>query len=377
MQIGGLMELTTPRLDARRKRAIQTTLLDWFRTAARSLPWRRHTTPYRTWVAEIMAQQTRLDTVVPYFERFMERFPDLASLAAAELDEVLSLWSGLGYYSRGRHLHRAARLVAVEHAGKLPSNPAALMRLPGIGRYTAGAIASIAFSDPVPVLDGNVIRVLSRLFDLDADVTRPKVRDALWDLAGRLVPTDAPGTFNEALMELGALVCTPQGPDCGVCPLTRTCLARRRGTTAERPVITPKRPPRPVQIQAAHIRHAQRGLLLTQNPPQGLFGGLWSCPIYPRDAKRSAPAGTRGLSRAMASDLGLEVRLGPRMAEFEHVLTHRRLQVSVFPGELVSTGTIPRNHPNARWIRSLDQLASLGLARLTRRILEAVGDPLA
>ncbi len=371
------MELTFPRLAARQKHAFQTALMEWFRSAARSLPWRRHPTPYRTWVAEIMAQQTRLETVVPYFERFMQRFPDLTSLADADPDEVLSMWSGLGYYSRGRNLHRAARLVAEELAGRLPSDPQDLMRLPGIGRYTAGAIASIAFGRPVPVLDGNVIRVLSRIFDLDADAARPEVREALWDLAAGLVPRQEPGTFNEALMELGALVCTPQGPACDACPVARRCQALRRGTTAERPVITPKRPPRPVRIQAAHIRHPELGLLLVQNPPKGLFGGLWGCPIYPRDAKRSAPTGTGGLAKALAEDLGLELQFGSRAAAFEHVLTHRRLQVSVFHADLRCAGPVPAKLPSARWIRRPGQLARLGLARLTRRILEAIDDPLA
>src|SRR5690554_4542816 len=207
-----------------------TRLLQWWDEGHADLPWRRSREPYAIWVAEIMLQQTQITTVIPYYLRWMERFPTVHELAAAELDEVLKMWEGLGYYSRARNLHAAAQAVVEEYGGKLPQTAKELQKLRGIGPYTAGAVASIAFEQPVPILDGNVIRVLSRLYDIADDVTETQTKRYLWQLAEGLVPQERPGDFNQALMELGQRICVPATPRCHRCPVARHCLARERGT---------------------------------------------------------------------------------------------------------------------------------------------------
>ncbi|HSA24280.1 MAG TPA: A/G-specific adenine glycosylase, partial [Myxococcota bacterium] len=268
-------------------------LITWYRRARRALPWRDAPSPYRVWLAEIMAQQTRLETVQPYFERFLIRFPDLAALAAASLDDVLAMWSGLGYYRRARLLHRAARRVVEVHGGALPADPQALRALPGVGRYTAGAIASVAFGLPEPVLDGNVKRVLSRLLDLELAVDSAAGERRLWTEAETLVRASGdPSALNQGLMELGALICSPLSPACQECPLAPACLARRAGTQAKRPVRAPRRAPRVQPMAALVVRRADGAVLLRKNPPEGLFGGLWSVPL------RACAASGQGARRA-------------------------------------------------------------------------------
>ena len=220
---------------------ISKPLLKWWDHDHADLPWRQTRDPYAIWISEIMLQQTQIATVIAYYERWMARFPTVADLAEASLDNVLKLWEGLGYYSRARNLHSAAQMVVSDYNGRIPTTAAELMKLKGIGRYTAGAIASIAFDEPAPVLDGNVIRVFSRLTDLSDDVTKTKTKNHLWDLATKLVPQDRPGDYNQAVMELGQSICVPQNPKCLLCPLTSLCLARQRGTQLERPVKPPRK----------------------------------------------------------------------------------------------------------------------------------------
>ena len=215
----------------------RTLLLEWYRRERRDLPWRRTRDPYAIWISESMLQQTRTETVIPYYERFLDRFPDVDTLADAELDDVLGAWAGLGYYSRARRLHAAARVVADEFGGRLPEDAETLRTLPGVGRYTAGAVASIAFDREEPVVDGNVARVLSRLRGIRDDLKRPAVIRRLWEEASALARGPHPGDLNQALMELGATVCVPRTPRCAGCPLTRRCDARRRGDAATLPII--------------------------------------------------------------------------------------------------------------------------------------------
>lgn len=222
-------------------RSFRRALLAWYRANARDMPWRRTTDPYAIWLSEIMLQQTRVDQGTPYYERFIATFPNVHALARASEDRVLKLWEGLGYYSRARNLHRAAKIVSSEYAGTFPQSAEQLQTLPGVGRYTAGAIASIAFGERVPVLDGNVIRVLSRVFNIEACTDEPKVRDQLWEIAATLVPARDPGDFNQAMMELGARVCTPNAPLCAQCPVQKHCCARAKGVESQRPVRRKKR----------------------------------------------------------------------------------------------------------------------------------------
>jgi A/G-specific adenine glycosylase len=299
--------------------AVRRLLLSAYDTWKRSLPWRGETDPYRIWVSEVMLQQTRVETIIPYYEKWLERFPDIDTLAEAEEDDVLRVWQGLGYYSRARRLQEGARVVRELHGGSLPGTKEALRSLPGVGDYTAGAVASIAFGEAVPAVDGNAKRVLSRMFDLPDPSPR-----ALRTLAAELLDPQRPGDFNQALMELGALVCVPRSPRCDGCPLEPECLARKRGTVQERPL--PKRKKAVPEIDEVVLVVAARNgeggfrLLLRKRPSEGLLAGMWEFPGVEADAVApemrrsagpypSAPARTddsfRVSALALASRLGL------------------------------------------------------------------------
>jgi A/G-specific adenine glycosylase len=307
--------------------AIVPLLLQWWDAGHADLPWRRSDDPYAIWVAEVMLQQTQITTVIPYYERWMTRFPTVGDLAAAQLDEVLKLWEGLGYYRRARHLHEAARSVVREHGGDLPRRAADLQQLKGIGRYTAGAIASIAFGEAVPVLDGNVIRVLSRLLDLEADVTKTETRRRLWAEAGSLVPVDRPGAFNEALMELGQRVCLPATPHCHQCPLAARCCARARGTQLERPVRPPRRNIPHFHVAAGVIWSEDGRFLIAQRPLDGLLGGLWEFPGGKQDEGETLP---QTLRREIVEELGMTIEVGAPLVQVKHAYTHFRITLHAF-----------------------------------------------
>lgn len=327
--------------------ALRRDLLAFYDARARDLPWRRTDDPYAIWVSEIMLQQTRVETVIPYFERWMERFPDVAALAAADEGDVLKAWEGLGYYRRARNLHRAAARVREGPDGALPTTARELRRLPGVGAYTAGAVASIAFGEAVPAVDGNVRRVLARLFDLAAPAARE-----LESLAGALVDDRRPGDFNQALMELGATVCTPRSPSCPGCPVRAHCLARRRGTVAERPVATPRRPvPREV-CDVVVVRAAPSGLLLMRRrPDEGLLAGLWEFP----DA-----AAVEG---ELEVPLDGHVPLDPVEHAFSHLrVTYRPVVVTL------DDATRPSVAAPYRWVDEGDR-AELALPVAMQRIL--------
>ncbi|MBP7355647.1 MAG: A/G-specific adenine glycosylase, partial [Longilinea sp.] len=251
-------------------------LLAWYAVNARTLPWRGHPDPYAVWVSEIMLQQTQVDTVSPYFERWMARFPTLEALAAASEQEVLALWEGLGYYSRARNLWRAARQVW-EAGGQMPRTAADLALLPGVGRYTAAAIASMAFGQNEAALDGNIRRVLARIFNVTLPARSPEGERQLWALAQQHLPPGRAGDYNQALMDLGSQICTPRAPACLVCPLQALCQAAALGLQAERPVMS-SRPPVPLwTVTAAVIWRADR-VLIARRPSRGLLGGLWEFP---------------------------------------------------------------------------------------------------
>ena len=300
-------------------KSIVPSLLAWWDEGHADLPWRNHQDPYAIWVAEIMLQQTQIATVIPYFQRWMKRFPTVDELATASLDDVLQLWEGLGYYSRARHLHQAAQTVASEHGGRLPQSVAALRKLKGIGPYTAGAIASIAFDLPAPVVDGNVARVLSRLLDLEEDVTKSNAKKRLWVEATALVEGQSrPGDFNQALMELGQQICLRSAPRCHLCPVREHCLAHRNGTQLERPVRPPRKNRPHYDEAAGAIWRADGRLLIVRRPLDGLLGGLWRLPGARR---RKGEALLQALLRATREGLSLDVDIGEPFARIVEVLT--------------------------------------------------------
>jgi A/G-specific adenine glycosylase len=347
--------------------ALSAGLLRWFAKAQRPYPWRTHRTPYRVWICEIMAQQTRLDTVAGYFERFVGRFPDVATLAAATEDEVLSYWSGLGYYSRARNLHAAAKVVVEQWGGVLPETVAGLASLPGIGPYTAGAIASIGFDAPEPAVDGNVFRVLTRVLDCDDPVDHAATRTALTDVARALVQGltgDAkPSDFNQALMELGATVCTPPplAPACLVCPLAPVCRARVTGRVEQLPVRAKKPAPKAQPLVTLAVRDATGALLLTRRLQIGTFKGLWVPPTGP-----TLEAVTEGLGQA---GVVLSHVADEPSSSFTHVLTHRHYTVSVYAAQ----AALHRDPDptRARWVRTVDDLEGLGVPVFTQKALAA------
>jgi A/G-specific adenine glycosylase len=350
-----------PLLPAARRDAIRRRLVEWYRIGHRDLPWRRTRDPYRIWLSEAMLQQTRVDAVIPYYERFVARFPDLRALATADEDDVLKQWAGLGYYSRARNLKRAAEIVVREHGGALPRDADSLRALPGIGPYTVGAIRSIAFRDPAPIVDGNVTRVLARL----TATARPDPRD-LWSMAAELVPAERPDLFNQALMELGALVCTPRAPRCTDCPLTRTCAARRAGDPESYPA--PRKRPRPRQVQALAgllERDPPRAVLLFRRPARGLLAGMWELPT----TEGTDPA---ALIAHVRERTGLTTCPGAELGRLRHVFTHRELTLRLL--RLHRAGPTPRTTPSddARWFRPAE-LLDLALSSLARKSLALSG----
>lgn len=304
-----------------------------------------------------MLQQTQVVTVAPYFERWLARFPDVTALAAAPLDDVLKAWEGLGYYARARNLHRAARLIITEHGGALPGTRAALLALPGIGEYTAGAILSLAFGQVEPVLDGNVRRVLCRLYDIAEDPRTSAVTRHLWQLARALVeaaPTGQAGELNEGLMELGALVCTPTAPACPTCPLAAACLACARGTQAERPALMPRARTPHYDVVTAVIRDVAGRYLLIRRPPDGLLGGLWGFPGGTVAAGEDLAA---GLIRSVREQIAIEIRPGPALTPIKHAYTHFRITLHPFCTEHSAGQPYPLRCADVRWVAANDLTA--------------------
>lgn len=341
-------------------------LLTWWDTGHAETPWRKTRDPYAIWVAEVMLQQTQVATVIPYFERWMARFPSVEELATAPLNDVLKIWEGLGYYSRARNLHAAAQTIVDEYGGRLPKDVQELMKLKGIGRYTAGAIASIAFDRPAPVLDGNVIRVLSRLLDFDGDVTKSKAKNYLWQEAARLVPNHRPGDHNQALMELGQTICLPANPHCHLCPISVTCLARARGTQHERPVRPPRREIPHHDVCAGVIWGEDGRILIAQRPLDGLLGGLWE---FPGGKLLAGESFSQALRREIFEELGIEIEVGSKLAAVEHTYTHFRISLYAFHAYHIAGE--PRNLEVAdhAWI-SLDELPEFPFAVTDQKIMK-------
>lgn len=340
-------------------------LLAWYDESSRSLPWRENQDPYRVWVSEIMLQQTRVETVIPYYQRFVERFPDVRALARAPLEEVLALWSGLGYYRRARQLHGAATAIA-RSGGNIPRTSAQLQELPGIGPYTAAAVASIAFGEVVPVLDGNVERVVSRLEAMEQDPRRSAGRKKLLEGAAQLLDPQRPGDSNQALMELGATVCTPRAPRCPICPLAAGCRALAMGAAERFPRPKVRKAPQRHRRRVALVVEGERILLFRRPEDSELLAGTWELPWAEADERSTAET-----ERDLAARYGGRWTLGPRSALVRHSITFRSLRIEVHRAKLMGGSSVAEG-PEAGWF-SQGEIGELPTSSQVEKILAAAG----
>jgi len=351
-----------------RKGTLQRRLLAWYRRHRRSLPWRDDPQPYRVWVSELMLQQTRVKAALPYFEQFMKRFPNVRALAAASEQEVLGVWSGLGYYRRARALHRAAKVLVEEKGGRLPETLEGWMALPGVGRYTAGAILSIAYGKPYPILDGNVARVLSRLFEVRGDPRATATREALWKKAEDILPSRSISDFNQALMELGALVCTPREPKCLVCPLQADCGAFLHGMQEQLPEKKPRVASQPVVLAAAVVRRRGR-VLLYQRRDEELMRGLWELPggtCHEDEEPRNA------LAREARERYGLRLETGEQIARVRHSIMNRRVTLYAFEARV--RGKLAGDDGARVWLEP-EKVTEWPVSSMTLKVLRAASPP--
>jgi A/G-specific adenine glycosylase len=359
-----LSEAPSPR---RLRRWLAPRLLHWFAQHRRELPWRHDRDPYRIWVSEAMLQQTQLATVVPYFERFVAAFPTIADLAAADEQEVLKRWEGLGYYRRARDLHQAAQQIVTEHDGEFPRDPAACQALPGIGRYMAGAVLSQAFDQRLPIVEANSKRVLCRLFGQEGDPQTGPVQRWLWQTAESLLPRKTVGAFNQALMELGALICTPKAPRCDKCPLVEQCVARRRGRQEQIPASPPAAQIVEVQEAAVVVR---RGLnvLLVQRPKAGRWAGMWEFPHAELEDGETAPAAAARIARQLS---GIEIGPAQPLGNIRHNVTRFRITMACFAARRRSGAFRSEFYAQARWLRP-DQLGDFPVSRPQRILADQI-----
>jgi A/G-specific adenine glycosylase len=352
-------------LAGRDLKGFQTRLLAWFREHQRDLPWRSSRDPYRIWVAEIMLQQTRIAAVMPYYERFLARFPNVESLAAEQQNEVLKLWSGLGYYSRARNLHLAAKNLVAHHKGKFPRDLDAALELPGIGAYTAAAVLSIAYDVPLAVLDGNVARVLARIHAIRGDLRTPRIWRTLTETADHLLARKSPSDWNQALMELGEVICTPKSPRCLVCPVVQSCQAYAQGITNEIPAPQKKRAPVSIIIAAVILRDPQGRTLLIKDPgahDDVLFSRMWQFPAIQvtRHAKSE-------LEKYFTEAFGLKELTLEELPSARHGVTFRNITLVPFLARVPTLPKIARSR-----IIALKNLGKVPISSATRKLASAV-----
>ncbi len=345
-------------------------LLAWYKRNQRSLPWRKTNDPYRIWISEIMLQQTQVDTVIPYYHRFLKAFPTVSSLARAPLQNVLKVWENLGYYSRARNIHAAARMIVKKFGGRIPDNLEEIKTLPGIGEYTAGAILSIAYGQAILAVDGNVRRILCRLFAIRKPMDDTREQRQLLKLAASLIPAKHPGDFNQALMDLGATICKAKNPDCSRCPVANLCQARLHDLQNVLP-ITRKAPAIPHrQATAAVIRNSKGMLLVVQRPTSGLLASLWKLPggfiTADEDMEKS-------LRRSVKEELGISIRPGKYLASVNHTYTHFRITLQAYKCRLLKGAPKPLGCQNWRWTSQTD-LKKLPLSKIDRMIVRQAED---
>lgn len=342
----------------------------WYERVKRPMPWRDTDDPYRIWISEVMLQQTRVDQAEPYYRRFVTTYPTVEALADATLDEVLLNWEGLGYYSRARNLHRAAQQIVAEHDGRVPASYDAIRDLPGVGPYTAAAVLSIAYDRPHAVLDGNVIRVLSRVFAVADEVQRTRTKRHLQALADALITDRAPGTFNQALMELGATVCTPAAPLCARCPLRSVCRAAADGNPEAYPVKKKKAPVPHYDIAVGLVFDRNGNVLIQRRPDDAMLGGLWE---FPGGKQEPGEALEDACRRELGEELGIEVEVGDLFMRLSHAYSHFKITLHAFVCRLANGTPSSKEGQPVCWV-SVDDLDNFAFPRANRRLIEAMGE---
>ncbi len=346
---------------------IRLRTLNWYHHNRRDLPWRGESDPYRIWVSEVMLQQTQVNTVIPYYRRFLAAFPTVHALAAALQEDVLKQWEGLGYYARARNLHRAAKEIVQQWNGHLPATFAQLRTLPGFGNYTAGAVASIAFDQPVPAVDGNVKRVLARLFAIEDNITKGAGARQVKDLAAELVDPESPGDWTQALMELGATLCLPRSPKCLLCPVNDMCQGRRLGLAHELPKKPAKKALPHFDVTAAVIQNGDQ-LLIARRPLEGMLGGLWEFPGGKQEAGETLPA---CLQREIKEELGVEIQVSRPVITVKHSYTHFKITLHAFYCRLIEGAPQALGVADWRWV-GLQEINQFPFARTDLKIIEAL-----
>jgi A/G-specific adenine glycosylase len=333
-------------------------ILEWYVRHARRLPWRDHPDPYAVWVSEIMLQQTQVATVIPYFAKWMKQFPDISTLAKSNEQEILAAWEGLGYYARARNLHKAGKVVSAQYGGVVPSTAEELMKLPGVGRYTAAAIASMAFGRDEVTLDGNIKRILARVFNISTPANTSSGEKILWELAATHLPKGRAGDYNQALMDIGATICLPRNPLCSKCPINKLCSAQREGSQDELPVIR-KKTKIPTKIKTAAVILRKGKVLLVLRPSKGLLGGMWEFPAAEVDTEPLP-----GLISAIQTSYNLKVNPVSPVTIVHHSYTHFKLTEHAFLCTLKGGSHLPENF---RWI-PLNELGDYPMGKVDRRI---------
>jgi A/G-specific adenine glycosylase len=342
-------------------------LLSWYDLNKRDLPWRRTSDPYEIWISEVMLQQTQVNTVIPYYENFLRRFPTISDLAKAELESVLKVWEGLGYYARARNLHSAALQIMSNHDGILPSTLSKLKQLPGIGDYTAAAVMSIAFNSPIAAVDGNIKRVFSRLMMMPQAINKPESNKVFSVTAASLLHKKNPGDYNQALMELGALICSPQNPECSHCPLVNLCEAARNHKISDYPVVAAKPKIPTYKIAVAIIIKGDR-LLITKRKEKGLLGGLWE---FPGGKLNNDEGASEACIREVKEETGLKVEPFSRLTHVKHAYTHFKIEMDVFLCRFLS-GKVNLSGPvDFRWIE-LEQINDFPFPKANHKFLPAL-----
>ncbi|MEM6517968.1 MAG: A/G-specific adenine glycosylase [Cyanobacteria bacterium P01_C01_bin.70] len=345
---------------------LQTNLLTWYVQQGRQLPWRETRDPYAIWISEIMLQQTQVKTVLPYYQRWLEIFPTVQALAAADQQAVLKAWEGLGYYARARNLHKAAQIIVEQHGGQFPQSFAAVMALPGIGRTTAGGILSAAFNQPMPILDGNVKRVLARLIALPQPPS--KALDRLWEISSGLVPSDRARDFNQAFMDLGATVCTRHRPACLICPWRSPCAAYNQNVQLEIP-MTEARAPLPHKFIGVAVVWSKQGqILIDRRPQKGLLGGLWEFPggkIEPGETVEQC------IQRELQEELAIDVAVGDRLITIDHTYTHFKVTLNVFHCQHIGGEPQPIECDEVRWVE-VAELEQFPFPKANSQIIDAI-----